>query len=101
MLIFFRRTCETTYHPSCTCKMGSTEGTGSVIILLNHLGKAYVTVYDRDAVKSPYSDSMAVVDSDARLIGLENLRVVDASIMPSIVSGTRCGQEILIDPLTN
>ena len=81
--------------------MGSTEGTGSVIILLDHLGKAYVTVYDRDAVKSPYSDSMAVVDSDARLIGLENLRLVDASIMPSIVSGTRCDQEILIDPLTN
>lgn len=33
------------------------------------------------------SDPMAVVDSNARVLGLEKLRVIDASIMPSIVSG--------------
>lgn len=54
---FVRRKADSAYHPSCTCKMGST------------------------------SDPMAVVDSNTRVLGLERLRVVDASIMPSIVSG--------------
>lgn len=54
---FVRQKADTAYHPSCTCKMGSP------------------------------SDPMAVVDSNARILGLEKLRVIDASIMPSIVSG--------------
>ena len=33
------------------------------------------------------SDPLAVVDADARVHGLEALRVVDASIMPNVVSG--------------
>ncbi|XP_029013496.1 choline dehydrogenase, mitochondrial [Betta splendens] len=54
---FIRQKADTAYHPSCTCKMGSA------------------------------SDPMAVTDSHTRVLGLERLRVVDASIMPSIVSG--------------
>ncbi|MBN3311239.1 CHDH protein, partial [Amia calva] len=54
---FVRAKADTAYHPSCTCKMGQP------------------------------SDPTAVVDADTRVIGVENLRVVDASIMPSIVSG--------------
>jgi choline dehydrogenase len=47
----------TVYHPAGTCKMG------------------------------PKSDPGAVVDSRLRVYGIENLRVMDASIMPNIISG--------------
>ncbi|CAL1538648.1 unnamed protein product [Lymnaea stagnalis] len=63
---FLRDHAETAYHPSCTCKMGSP------------------------------SDPMAVVDPSCRVIGLEGLRVVDASIMPSIVSGNLNGPTIMM-----
>ncbi len=52
---YIRAKCESAYHPSCTCSMGTGE--------------------------------MAVVDSSGRVHGTEQLRVVDASIMPSIISG--------------
>ncbi|MDN0083740.1 choline dehydrogenase, partial [Crenobacter sp. SG2305] len=54
---FVRTHAETALHPSCTCKMG-------------------------DA-----SDPEAVVDNQGRVHGLSGLRVVDASIMPRIVTG--------------
>jgi choline dehydrogenase len=46
----------TTFHPSSTCRMG------------------------------PASDPMAVVDDQLRVHGLEGLRIIDASIMPRMIS---------------
>ena len=63
---WIRANADTAYHPSCTCKMGSEN------------------------------DPMAVVDSKTQVIGVENLRVVDSSIMPSIVSGNLNGPTIMV-----
>jgi choline dehydrogenase len=61
-----RATVETGYHPVGTCKMG------------------------------PDSDPTAVVDPTCRVHGIGSLRVVDASIMPSIVSGNTNAATIMI-----
>jgi choline dehydrogenase len=58
LLEFARNTGATIFHPSGTCKMG-------------------------DAAR----DRQAVVDHELRVHGLEGLRVVDCSIMPTLTSG--------------
>jgi len=63
---FLRNNADTEYHPVGTCKMG------------------------------PDSDPMAVVDEQLRLKGISNLRVVDASIMPNLVSGNTNAPTIMI-----
>ncbi|KAM9324451.1 choline dehydrogenase, mitochondrial [Gastrophryne carolinensis] len=63
---FIRQNADTAYHPSCTCKMGQP------------------------------SDTTAVVDPETKVIGVEGLRVVDASIMPSIVSGNLNAPTIML-----
>jgi choline dehydrogenase len=63
---FVRASAESAYHPSGTCKMGLE------------------------------SDPSAVVDGECRVHGVEGLRVVDASIMPSIVSGNLNAPTIML-----
>ena len=63
---FVRRKSDSAYHPSCTCKMGDSR------------------------------DNDTVVDSECKVVGLDNIRVVDSSIMPSVVSGNLNAPTIMI-----
>ena len=42
------------------------------------------------------SDPMAVVDTELRVIGLKGLRVVDASVMPSLISGNTATPTLMV-----
>jgi len=42
------------------------------------------------------SDPMAVVDERLRVLGLEGLRVIDASVMPTITSGNTNSPTMMI-----
>ena len=61
-----RKIVNTAYHPTGTCKMG------------------------------PDSDPMAVVDGRLRVRGVSGLRVVDASVMPDIISGNTSAPTMMI-----
>jgi choline dehydrogenase len=63
---WIRRTAETIYHPVGTCRMGAA------------------------------GDTMAVVDADCRVQGLAGLRVVDASVMPTLVGGNTNAPTMMI-----
>ena len=64
---YVKRSAITIYHPTSTCRMGN-----------------------------PSRDPKAVVDSKLRVIGIKNLRVADASVMPRIVSGNTNAPAIMI-----
>ena len=55
--------------------------------LIEHIKKTLETVYHPVGTCKMGNDKMSVVDSSLKVHGVENLRVVDASIMPKIVSG--------------
>jgi choline dehydrogenase len=63
---FIRRKAESIYHPVGTCKMGSD------------------------------SDAMAVVDTHCKVRGVQGLRVIDASIMPSLIGGNTNAPTMMI-----
>jgi len=63
---FIRAKVESAFHPSCTCKMGSPR------------------------------DPLAVVAADTRVYGVEGLRVVDSSIMPSVTTGNLNAPTIML-----
>ena len=63
---FVRAKVESAYHPSCTCKMGAA------------------------------GDPLAVVDPQTRVHGIDRLRIVDSSIMPSLTTGNLNAPTIML-----
>ena len=65
--------------------------------ILVHIRKQLETVYHPvGTCKMGSADPMAVVDPELRVRGIDGLRVVDASIMPTIVSGNTNAPVIMI-----
>jgi choline dehydrogenase len=64
--------------------------------IVEHIKRRVETVYHPVGTCKMGQDEMAVVDEQLRVHGLAGLRVVDASIMPTIVSGNTNAPVIMI-----
>ena len=54
------------------------------------------TAYHPSCTNKMGTDSMSVVDEETKVYGVENLRVIDSSIMPDILSGNLNAGTIMI-----
>lgn len=64
--------------------------------LLNHIQRSAECVYHPVGTCKMGNDALAVVDDQLQVYGIGNLRVVDASIMPTLTSGNTNAPVIMI-----
>ena len=64
--------------------------------LMDHICKSLETLYHPVGTCKMGSDAMAVVNDRLQVHGLKKLRVIDASIMPTIISGNTNAASIMI-----
>jgi choline dehydrogenase len=68
----------------------------SDIQLLDYARQRGGTVYHPTSTCKMGVDAMAVVDPELRVVGIEGLRVADASVMPTVISGNTNAATIMI-----